>query len=497
MLDLLPASTQLADVRRGITIDRRKFAAACSVRCEELRGASLGEGDRLGICHRDSLALLIDLFSAWQIGAAVVPLSASLLSNERKRAADRFALSVWVSDQPLPSVKSLAPAEYRSSTGTSTISAARTNLDSPCLILSTSGTTAEPKGVVLTRRALMARIALNIEWINADVLQRTLVTLPLHFGHGLIGNALTPLLAGGTLYLWTEPALEGLATLGALLDEHEITFLSSVPSMWRVALRVSKRPLRNSLRRIHVGSEPLPSDLWRAIANWAGERQVFNMYGISEAANWICGEDGASCDFVLGTVGRPWGGSVRIKQDERGELTESGRGEILVSTPGLMACYWQDKEGTAAALDGGWFRTGDIGELDSNGRLRVVGRIKHQINRGGIKISAEEIDALLRSHPDVEDACAFALPDPIAGEVVAAVVVAKQSADIDLSELVRWCSERVRAEAVPHKIATVDKLPRTERGKVRRDAVKDLFLSIQRAKHDEQMEARAANPSRN
>lgn len=490
MLDLLPDTARLEDVRRGATLDRHALASACEFRCVQLREAGLGKGHRLGICHRDSLALLIDLFSAWQIGATVVPLSASLLTNERQKIAERFALSVWVSDQPLTSLPSLTPAEFKSAHRPSVVSPAAVGLDAPALILSTSGTTADPKGVVLTRRALMARVALNIERIGHKVLGRTLVTLPLHFGHGLIGNALTPLLAGGTLVLWTEPALDGLAGLGALLDERDITFLSSVPSMWRVALRVSSKPVRNTLRRIHVGSEPLPPDLWRAIAAWAGGRPVYNMYGISEAANWICGEDGVSCNFTAGAVGRPWGGAVRI-EGERGALSDGGRGEVLVSTPGLMTSYWMDDEGTAAAIQDGWFRTGDIGEMDTDGRLRVVGRIKHQINRGGIKISAEEIDALLRSHSKVEDACAFALPDPIAGEVVGAVVVAKHSYRIDLAQLALWCSQRVRAEAVPHKILQVDVIPRTERGKVRRDTVRDMFLSMQRGRHDEGVEAGA------
>lgn len=447
----------------------------CAARAPVLREAGLDKGERLATCHRDSLALLVDVFAAWQIGAAVVPLSASLTDDERVRAAQRYGISLWVSDRPLADTASLPPASTAAQPFPGgQLPRADTDLDAPAVILSTSGTTAEPKGVVLTRRAVLARIALNIQHIGRDSLARSLVVLPLHFGHGLIGNALSPLLAGGTLALWTEPALDGLAGLGALIDERRITFLSSVPSMWRVALRVSAKPAAGTLHRVHVGSEPLPSELWRSISAWAG-RPVYNMYGISETANWICGTDGDSCGYAVGSAGSAWGGAIRVIDEQTGALREQGRGEIAVATPALMAGYWNNAEATSQVLIGGWFHTGDIGELDESG-LRVIGRLKYQINRGGIKISAEEIDALLRSHEEVEDACAFALPDAIAGEVVGAVVVAK-SAGLDVDQLRQWCAERVRAEAVPHRIVSAEALPRSERGKVRRDAVKDLFLA--------------------
>jgi acyl-CoA synthetase (AMP-forming)/AMP-acid ligase II len=490
MLDLLPATIRLEDIRTGVSFGREEFVRLCYRRCEELIDAGLKPGDRVGLCHREALSLLVDLFAAWQVGATVVPMSISLLSGERQRLADRFELKVWISDQALPTLASLKPASTDHRGGRTNRPSAGVELDSPALILLTSGTTAEPKGVVLSKRALFARLCLNIERIGNSILSHSLVMLPLHFGHGLIGNALTPLLAGQKLVLWTEPAIEGLSGLGSLLDKYEITFLSSVPSMWRVALRISKPPTRNSLQRVHVGSEPLPPDLWRAIVAWAGGVPVYNMYGISEAANWICGEDGANCNFTAGSVGHAWGGMIRVEQDEANSPSDRDRGEIIISTPGVMTGYWNDPSGTANAIQHGWFRTGDIGEIDTDGGLRIVGRIKHQINRGGVKISAEEIDALLRDHPDVEDACGFALPDPIAGEVVGAVVIAKDTHQIDPSELKRWCAERVRAEAVPHKILQVSAIPRSERGKVRRDAVREMFLSIQRDDHEKRLEAR-------
>jgi acyl-CoA synthetase (AMP-forming)/AMP-acid ligase II len=322
---------------------------------------------------------------------------------------------------------------------------------------------------------LRTRLAANVAQIGCSDLVRSLALLPLHFGHGLIGNCLTPLFAGAILLLWTDPGVEGLARLGTVIDEHAVSFLSSVPSLWRVALRVAARPSRGSLRRVHIGSEPLPLDLWQAVSGWAGTRRILNMYGMTEAANWISGASLEQAGIVEGAVGRPWSGTWRLMQDD-GCLADRGRGEVMLRDPGLLSGYLNDPEATAAAFHDGWFRTGDIGEIDGTGALRIVGRAKHQINRGGIKISAEEIDLLLQQHPDVEEACAFAAADPVSGETVAAAVVRRTGASVSAAALRAWCAARLRREALPARIVVVDALPRSDRGKVRRDQVARLAL---------------------
>src|SRR6185369_4533648 len=133
----------------------------------------------------------------------------------------------------------------------------------------TSGTTGNPKGVVHTFASLAARIDLNLQHIPAADLARTLCGLPTHFGHGLIGNCLTTLAAGGALHLMGDRLARVPLEAGGLIDAHAITFLSSVPTLWKVALKTSKPPTRNTLRRLHVGSAPLGAELWRRIQHWA------------------------------------------------------------------------------------------------------------------------------------------------------------------------------------------------------------------------------------
>ena len=188
----------------------------------------------------------------------------------------------------------------------------------------------------------------------------------------------------------------------------------------------------------------------------------------SETANWIAGGalDEAKAD---GHVGRAWGGTLAVLSD--GTVAKEGRGEVLVQTPSVMTHYLNAPEQTAEAFRGPWLRTGDVGEL-ADGTLRLVGRIKTEINRGGIKILAEEVDMLLERHPDVAEACAFGIPDPAAGEAVAAAVVPREGAAFDAAELKAWCVERVRRDAVPARLFVVDAIPRNDRGKVVRADVR-------------------------
>jgi acyl-CoA synthetase (AMP-forming)/AMP-acid ligase II len=287
---------------------------------------------------------------------------------------------------------------------------------------------------------------------------------------------MTPMAAGARMVLWPEPGPAGLPVMGKVIDDHRITFMSSVPSLWRVATKLSPKPERGSLRRVHVGSAPLAAPLWQDICAWTGTRRVLNMYGITETSNWIGGWSAESGELQDNLVGRPWGGSFRVVTED-GALALSGKGEVAVNSPSLMAGYFERADLTDAALKGDWFLTGDIGEIDADGQLTLVGRSKFEINKGGIKIPAEEIDALLERHPDIEEACAFSLPDSLSGETVAAAIVLRDGAAADLAAVLDWCGQRIRREAVPSKLFVLAVLPRTDRGKLNRDVVRAASLA--------------------
>ena len=458
-----PPTARLVNVRTGQTLTAASLTEAIAAETAHLVALGLSHGSRIVLGQADPLEVVVALFAAFEAGLVAVAVNPALPGPEQLNVVAATGAAHWLGEQraALPLV-------------VERVTAAPTPLDDdePALILMTSGTTGRPKGIVHSRQSLAARLALNIEAIGAPVLARSLCVLPVFFGHGLIGNVLTPLLAGGTVHLWPGPDLSELRGLSALIASERIGFMSSVPSFWKLALRVAPPPSA-PLARIHVGSAPLSIALWQQIADWGGTRQVYNMFGMTETANWI---GGGSLDAALtrdGFVGRPWGGDFAVLT-ENDRIAPVGRGEVLLRSPSIMLGYWQRPDLDAEAFRDGWFRTGDVGELSADGDLTLVGRLKSEINRGGIKVQAEEIDMLLERHPDIAEACAFGVPDAAAGEAVAAAIVLRQGAVFDPEAIKAWCRAEARAEAVPTRLHAVPAIPRNDRGKVVRADVRRL-----------------------
>lgn len=429
------------------------------------------------VAHANSPSFFADLFAIWEVGGCAVCVNAGLTEGELGNVVDFVkARALLVADQ-CEITSSVAvvctTTETASSSGGSDHGG---SLDDPALILFTSGTTGDPKGVVHTYRTISARLALNQTWLGLETLSRSLCVLPTHFGHGLIGNCLTPLLAGCDIYLMHGAGLAATARLGATIDEHHISFMSSVPSFWKVALKLSPPPVEGTLQRVNIGSAPLSAKLWREVIAWAGTDRVANMYGITETANWIGGALASEHEPEDGLLGKPWGGRYAVR-DAEGQLCSEGEGEIMLQVPSLMRGYYQRADLTDEVLANGWYATGDIGNLDAEGVLRMTGRIKYVINHAGIKIYPEELDLLLERHPDVEEACAFGVADPISGEGVAAAVSLRDGADTTEQRLIDWVRAHIRPDAVPGRVFVVQEIPKTDRGKLNRANVAEFCLA--------------------
>jgi acyl-CoA synthetase (AMP-forming)/AMP-acid ligase II len=303
---------------------------------------------------------------------------------------------------------------------------------------------------------------------------RTLCLLPTHFGHGLICNALFPWLSGGDLYILPPFRAEMMGQLGTLIDEHGITAMSSVPTVWTLALRLARPPVKGTLRRVHCGSAPLSAAQWEQIQGWSGTADVLNTYGITETASWVAGTSEPGFKPEDGLIGRPWGAVIKVlaHDDEAGEgapLPAGEAGMIWLNTPALMAGYFEREALTEAVVREGWFKTGDIGFLDRRGLLYLRGRERDEINKGGMKVYPSDIDAVALQCPGIADACAFAVPDKLYGQNVGlAVVLAEPAARAGLDA---YLAERLAAHQLPIAIHVLGEIPRTSRGKINRDHV--------------------------
>lgn len=456
------------DLRLAVSWSKDRLSTEVDRRAGRLVELGVRPGCFVAVVHGGSAPFLADLFAVWACGAAAVLLDPALARAEMANLAQFIKPQLALSDKDDPG---LVPGvtTYCLDGIDAPFSGFPTREDSElALVLVTSGTTGAPKAVTLSHRALQSRLLHNVMSIGEAALARALVTLPTSFGHGLIGNVLTPLFAGGDIVFPARgAALPG--ELGRLIDEHRITFMTAVPALWRMALKLSREPANKTLMRVHAGSAPLSESLWREIIAWSNAETV-NCYGLTEVANWFAGASSRSVAPRSGLVGRPWGGRAAVLRPT-GDIVPQGEGELLIQSPSMMEGYLQRADLTQACQIAGWYRTGDFGLIEDDGQIILQGRLKDEINRAGAKIHPAEIDMLIEGHPAVEEACAFSEPDPIAGEAIGVALRLKPGMTATAESLKLWCRERIRRASIPERWYFVTELPRSPRGKTRRNEV--------------------------
>ncbi|MBI3548943.1 MAG: acyl--CoA ligase [Elusimicrobia bacterium] len=451
----------LHDLDANMALSPSRLRAQSLARAERLRRAGVVRGDRAVLPGASRWEFFIDLFGLWALGACAVVVDPDASDSELARAAAAAGATAIIGGAR---VRRLRAARA----GASGAGAGAAAPDDWALVLWTSGTAAGPKAVVHTFRTLQSRLSELRRRIPTRDSRRTLCVLPVHFGHGLIGNSLFPLLHGGDLALSSRAgAGVGLAELGAVIDRQRITFVSGVPALWRAAIRLSAPPRRRSLRRAHCASAPMDGRLGEELRSWAGTASVWNVYGLTETASWISGARfGRRERSEGGCVGTGWGARFRL----------STAGEVWVRAESLTPGYLRKGRIVRAADAAGWYRTGDVAHRDRSGALHLAGRLDHRINKGGLKVHAEQVEEALKRHPAVLDACAFSMPDAVLGETVGAAVVLARRGASAAADLRRWCRLRMPKDAVPEELFFVTAIARTSRGKIERRRVAAMCL---------------------
>jgi oxalate---CoA ligase len=325
-------------------------------------------------------------------------------------------------------------------------------------ILLTSGTTGVPKVVHRTQKesAIGKQKTCSLQKITrAD---RCLHIVPYHHGIGISASLLCPLLAGATVICPRDFVPSDFVNL---LTTFNPTYYSAGPALNQGILRELKKvppdQLKNhSLRYIRVSSGILTDDLQKGLESVLGV-PVIDSYGMTET-----GLIAINLPPKRGSVGIPASGSLGIIDDNGKPLGSNSTGEIVIKDSALFSMY---EGGTLhSALIDGWFRTGDMGYLDNEGYLFLTGRKKELINKGGEKISPEEIDSVLRSHPGVRDAMTFGIAEPVLGEDIEAMVVRADEA-VTGSELRLFLLDRLVQFKIPRRIWFVEEIPRNTAGK--------------------------------
>ncbi|HUW36971.1 MAG TPA: AMP-binding protein [Rhodocyclaceae bacterium] len=345
--------------------------------------------------------------------------------------------------------------------------------DVPLLICYTSGTTGRPKGVLLTQAALAANAANSADMHDLSAADRILTTLPL-FHVGGLNILTTPALAAGASVV-LHPKFDPEATFDAICRER-ITLTVLVPAQLDMLMAHPRWPSADlsSLRMITTGSSIVPERLIRALRQ-RGVALV-QVYGATETCPIATYQKLADVERKPGSAGRPAPGcEVRVAGDgSSDDLAPGVTGEILVRGANVMSGYWRSPQATAAVLQDGWFKSGDMGHWDADGYLFVDGRRKEMIISGGENIYPAEIENVLIECRDIAEAAVVGRPDRRWGEVVVAVVVPKSGVSLTRERVLELFEGRIARFKHPKEVLFVGEMPKTALGKVRKEDVRTL-----------------------
>ena len=452
----------------------RVAATLCNGRCD------LHEA-RVAFLVAPGFAHVAVAHGIWRAGGVAVPLAVSHPTSELDYVVRDAQASIVVTDpsraETLEPVARATGAHLAPTTALLAPSAAEPPALPPmtlarrALIVYTSGTTGKPKGVVTTHGNLAAQITALIdawEWTGAD---HTLLVLPLHHVHGIVNVVGCALSAGATCEML--PAFDAEATW-ARLASGEISVFTAVPTIyhrliasWEKASPAVQRARSEGCRRARLmmsGSAALPQqtlERWREITG----HTLLERYGMTEIGMALSNPlHGARRP---GTVGSPLPGvKARIVDDSGNTVDEGTSGELEVRGDGVFLEYWRRPEETRCAFREGWFRTGDIAVVE-HGAYRLLGRISVDIIKtGGYKVSALEVEEVIRAHPAVSDCAVIGIVDPEWGERVSVAVELRAHAALSLDDLQSWTKPRLAPYKIPRELHCMRSLPRNAMGKV-------------------------------
>jgi malonyl-CoA/methylmalonyl-CoA synthetase len=430
-----------------------------------LLAAGLRPGDRVILSAAASIDVVVAYVAMLRAGLVVVPVNTAYREREighiladsgaRAAIADSDEMAGWIGAADA-GIRVFRPEGPFPDGDASRLD--RSTPEQLAMICYTSGTTGTPKGAMLLHQNLMAcaeAVTLAWRWRDSDCL---ILALPLFHLHGLGVGLNGTLFAGGRMIL-----LERFSADAVLAAADRATLFFGVPTMYQRLLDHSEVGRLRRLRLCVSGSAPLPAAFHLEFMERTGQR-ILERYGMTETLMNVSHRyDG---DRRAGTVGYPLPG-VEMR------LAEGRKGEISLRGPNVFAGYWGNAEATREVLsEDGWFRTGDVGELDEDGQLRLVARTKELIISGGYNVYPREVEDVLRAVPGVRDAAVVGVPSLRWGETVIAYV----EGDFEDAALHGMAERGLAAYKRPKVVLRIENLPRNALGKVTKHVLRDMAI---------------------
>ncbi|MDO9539310.1 MAG: AMP-binding protein [Methanocalculus sp.] len=471
----------------------RDLLNATSALADLFQSLGIVSGDRIAIYLESSAEYLISYFAAWRLGAVAVPVNRVSTHEELSYALAQSGSRLLITDPEGADGAKTIPGITIISTGNAEtipwpvlrdavewippMNCSPTDL---AQIQYTSGTTGRPKGAMLTQGGWMAALDAEAEVLRLQPDDVYLGIYPM--GHVGISWGIAALKAGATFIAMERFDLERYIEL---IEDYGVTVLAGMPPVIHSLLAAppGTEDRLATVREIISGGGPLHPEVWRPFH----ERfsiPIINAYGLSETivvgtGTAIRAEDYPFADRFL-SVGHPVGYSeVRIvdTQNPSIHLPDGEEGEIALRGPAVALGYYGMPEETAESfLPSGWFLTGDIGYIDSEGRLSITDRKKDMIIMSGWKIYPTEVESVLLRHPDIADAAIFGIPDTRQGERPIAAIVPKEGATPSPEEIIDYCRSHLAGYKVPRDVIITPHLPRMNGWKLMRRTLREKYI---------------------
>lgn len=448
--------------------------------------AGVKRGDRVAFLLENSLEYIVSYYAILKAGAITVALNTSdtaenlsyilndcgvgvALSNARHagKLAGVSELFLWAEEAPAGSSFILLP---QSLTGAPEENPEIKQIDLDIAsIVYTSGSTGRPRGVTLSHLNIVTNTRSIVDYLHLTAQDRVIAVLPFYY---IYGKSLlnTHFYAGGSVVVENQVAFPNVIL--KTMREQRVTGLAGVPSTFTLLLN------RSSVRKMHfphlryltqAGGALAPA-VQREVAEVFAPAKLYVMYGATEAAARLAYLDPEDLPRKWGSIGKAIPNVELFVADEQGRpLGPNREGALVARGTNIMQGYWNHPEETAKALKHGLYYTGDIGKMDNEGFLYVVGRSRDMIKVGGNRLSAKEVEDVLYEHPEVLEAAVIGVPDEMLGEAVKAFVVLRQSVTPQMDEaLQRFLREHLAPYKVPKVLEYVSSLPKNEAGKIQK-----------------------------
>ena len=465
--------------------------AALNQRVQALAGHLIADGirqgDRVGVLLPNSTAIPLAYYSTQKIGAVTVILDARLKGKELEGVLQDADLKLLVVHQTLYSeveeiFKSIAPIpvwiaggtgqrsfEQRLSAAAAVTGLPNFNPDDDALILYTSGTTGEPKGVVLTYRNLLqypkVMGAMNV--CDATTIRGCVLPMS-HIVGPVVCNELAE--KGYTLVIFDQinpvTLLEGI-------QKYRVNVFESVPIVFQLLLGVKNLASydTSSMKIAAMMGTSIPMPLLRAFQTAQPHIKVIQGYGLTETSPMITLVEPEKAEAKMGSIGRAVPGvEVKIVDDNDNEVPVGEAGEIITRGPHVMKGYFRRVDATAQRIRNGWLYTGDVGKVEADGYYYHLGRRDDMIITGGLNVYPAEVENLIYTYPGVQETIVFAIPDAKRGQVIGAAIVPRPGATVVEKELLSFLRANLANFKAPDQIVIRESLPRTSSGKTIRDA---------------------------